>query len=85
MAGIGTAMMMIAAAFIISVFRVADPNFVSGAGSFLYFVSGFFLTMTSRGVMAEFRRSRVFASDAQHLDVTATSDADDNEEALSPA
>ena len=84
-AGIGTAMMMIAAAFIISVFRVADPNFVSGAGAFLYFVSGFFLTMTSRGVMAEFRRSRVFAGDAQHLDVTATSDADDNEEALSPA
>ena len=83
-AGVGTAMMTLAAAFVISIFRVADPNFVAGAGSFLYFVSGAFLTMTSRGVMAEFRRSRVFAGDSDKIDLTDVA-AEDVEESLTPA
>jgi hypothetical protein len=83
-AAIGTAMMTLSAAFVISVFRVADPNFVAGAGTFLYFVSGAILTMTSRAVMAEFRRSRVFAGDSAEIDLTDTP-ADAAEEALTPA
>ena len=83
-AAVGTGMMTLAAAFIISVFRVADPNFVAGAGAFLYFVSGAFLAMTSRGVMAEFRRSRVFAGDTDEIDLTDTT-VDEAEEALAPA
>jgi len=61
-AAVGWAMMALAGAFVISILRVADANFVSGAGAFLYFVSGAFLTLTSRPVMREFRRAKVFAA-----------------------
>ncbi len=83
-AAIGTGMMGVSAAFIISIFRVADPNFVSGAGAFLYFVSGFFMTLTSRAVMTEFRRSRVFAGDSADVDVAEAAE-EAAEEALAPA
>ena len=65
-----------------SIFRVADPNFVSGAGAFLYFATGAFLAATSRSTMAEFRRARVFAGEAQQSDDLAHAP---DEEALAPA
>ncbi|MEM9464907.1 MAG: ABC transporter permease subunit [Actinomycetota bacterium] len=83
-AAIGVGMMTLSAALIISILRVADANFVAGAGTFLYFVSGAFLTVTSRAVMAEFRRSRVFAGDSEEIDLTGAT-ADEPEEALTPA
>ncbi len=78
-AAVGIGMMSVSFAWIISIARVADANFVSGAGSFLFFVSGAFLTMTSRGVMAEFGRSKVFAADSAVLDTASESSAGDDE------
>ena len=81
-AGLGIGMLALAGAFVISIFRVADPNFVSGAGAFLYFATGAFLAATSRSTMAEFRRARVFAGEAQQSDDLAHAP---DEEALAPA
>jgi len=81
-AGLGGGMLALAGAFVISIFRVADPNFVSGAGALLYFATGAFLAATSRSTMAEFRRARVFASEAQQSEDLAYAP---DEEALAPA
>ena len=82
MAGLGTGMLALATAFVISILRIADPNFVSGAGAFLYFAIGAILAATSRSTMAEFHRARVFAGEPQHSDDLAHAP---DEEALAPA
>ena len=56
-------------AWIVSLMRTADPNYVSGAGSFLALVSGSFLIATCRTTLAEFRRGKVYAGDEEHPDV----------------
>ena len=59
-AGAGLGVMLIAAAWIASLLRVSEPEFVSGAGAFLCFTGGFLLAASSRSVLNEFERSRVF-------------------------
>jgi len=71
--GIGIAMVSIGGAFTISVLRVSDPNFVSGAGVFLFLVSGAFLALASRSVLNEFNRARLFASDQPNANEQAPS------------
>ena len=41
--------------------RSADPSYLSGVGSFLALLGGVFLAATAAGILAEFRRSRVYA------------------------
>ncbi len=60
--GVGT--MLTAAGWISSLVVAADPNFVSGPGSFLCLLAGFLLLVSSRGVLKEFRRSKVYAGDS---------------------
>ena len=74
-AGIGISMMAFSGAWIASLLRATDPNFVSGAGAFLYFTSGFILAATSRSVMAVFGRQRVFAADSVTMEPTPVEEA----------
>ncbi len=62
-AAAGWAAMAVAGGWVISILRVADAKFVSGAGSFLVLVAGFFLFASNRGVLNEFRRKKVYADD----------------------
>jgi len=41
--------------------RSADPNYLSGIGSFLALMGGVLLMATAAGILAEFRRSKVYA------------------------
>ena len=59
-AAAGVAMMVVAAAWVVSQLRVADPLVVSGAGAFLCLVAGFLLMATTAGVLKEFDRSQVY-------------------------
>jgi len=52
--------MSLATAWVVTIMRVADARFFSGAGAFLAFVSGFFLLASSRGLLGEFRRRKVY-------------------------
>ncbi len=70
-AGLGIGMMAFSGAWITSLLRATDPNFVSGAGSFLLFTSGFILAATSRSTMAEFARTRVFVTDSATMEPTS--------------
>ena len=47
-AALGVGLMLVSAAWISSLVRVSDPNFVSGPGSFLCLLAGFFLFASSR-------------------------------------
>ena len=40
--------------------RSADPNYLSGIGSFLTMLAGVFIVASGSGVMKEFRRSKVY-------------------------
>ena len=80
-AGLGIGMLALAGAFVISIFRVADPNFVSGAERSCT-SQQVRLCWTSRSTMAEFRRARAFAGEAQQSDDLAHAP---DEEALAPA
>ncbi len=56
--GLGAALMAVAAGWIASLLRVADPGFVSGVGAFLVFVGGFFFLGSARGMVANMDRAR---------------------------
>ena len=60
---LGVGVMLVSAGWIISLVRVSDPNFVSGPGSFLCLLAGFFLFASFRGVMREFQRTKVYDGD----------------------
>ena len=71
-AGAGTGLIMIAAGWIGTLTRVADPKLVTGAGAFLCLMAGLTLLATTRGVLSEFHRSEVYVEIA---DDNATNDA----------
>lgn len=56
--GLGAALMVISAGWIVSLLRVADPGIVSGIGSFLAFVGGFFFLASARPMVANLDRAR---------------------------
>lgn len=62
-AALGGGIMLVSGGWIASLVRVSDPNFSSGPGAFLCLMAGFFLFMSSRGVIREFRRAKVYADD----------------------
>ena len=59
-AGAGGGLIMIGAAWIGTLTRVADPKLVTGAGSFLCVLGGLILASTTRSVLNEFRRAEVY-------------------------
>ncbi|MCY4495345.1 MAG: ABC transporter permease subunit [Acidimicrobiaceae bacterium] len=60
-AGIGVGVAAVAFSWIFVHVRSADPNYVSGVGSFLTMIGGVMLAATSVSVLKEFRRSKVYA------------------------
>ena len=76
LAGFGLAVVAVSIAWVASLARVADPRFVSGVGVFITGVGGFIIFASARGVLTEFRRSRVYAADTGDTN-TAPSAGDD--------
>jgi len=60
-AGIGAGVACAAFGWIAVHVRSADPNYLSGIGSFLALMGGVLLMATAAGILAEFRRSKVYA------------------------
>lgn len=59
-AGIGAGTAAIAVAWIGTLARSADPNYVSGVGAFLAFLGGMFILASAGPVLKEFRRERIY-------------------------
>jgi glycine betaine/proline transport system permease protein len=59
-AGLGAGVASISFAWIFTQVRSADPNYVSGIGSFLMLSAGFFLLASTMTVLKEFRRTRIY-------------------------
>ena len=60
---VGVGVLLASGGWIASLVRATDLKFVSGPGAFLCLLAGFFLLISSRGVLKEFRRSKVYAAD----------------------
>ena len=60
-AGIGVGVAAAAFNWIFVHVRSADPNYVSGVGSFLTMVGGCMLAATALAVLAEFRRAKIYS------------------------
>lgn len=58
--GIGAGIASIAIAWVLTHVRSADPNYLSGVGSFMTMLAGVFLVASGSGVLKEFRRSKVY-------------------------
>ena len=71
--GIGAGIACIALAWVLTHVRSADPNYLSGIGSFLTMLGGALLVASGSGVLKEFRRSRVY-EDFALPEVTAESE-----------
>lgn len=63
-AGIAAGIAAIAFAWIFTFVRNADPKFVSGIGSFMALMGGFFMLATTMPVLKDFRRARLYDDDA---------------------
>ena len=62
-AGIGAGVACAALGWVLVHVRSADPNYLSGVGSFLAMVGGVVLAATAAGILKEFRRSKVYADE----------------------
>jgi len=62
-AGVGAGVACAAFGWIAVHVRSADPNYLSGVGSFLALLGGVLLVATAAGILAEFRRSKVYADE----------------------
>lgn len=62
-AGIGAGVFCAAFGWIAVHVRSADPNYLSGVGSFMALLGGVLLIATAAGILAEFRRSKVYADE----------------------
>ena len=58
--GIGIGSSVVALAWILTIVRVAEQNFVSGIGSVFVLAAGFTMFSTSRGTLAEFERNKIY-------------------------
>ena len=61
-AGVGAGIAAVALGWVLVQVRSADPNYVSGVGSFLTMLGGLMFVATATGILKEFRRSRVYQS-----------------------
>ena len=60
-AGVGAGVACAAFGWIAVHVRSADPNYLSGVGSFMTLLGGVFLVGTAAAILKEFRRSKVYA------------------------
>jgi len=74
-AGLGTGAAAVAFGWILTHVRTADPNYVSGIGSFITLAGGFFILASTLSVLKEFRRSKVYDDFSMEVSVHAA-DAD---------
>ncbi len=70
-AGVGAGIAMVAAGWIATHVRSADPNYVSGIGSFLALCGGAFMMASSGAVLKEFRRTKVYDDEPGDVDLAA--------------
>lgn len=78
-AGIGAGVTVLALTWILVQVRSADPNYLSGVGSFMALIAGAFAVASAMPVLKEFRRSKVYASlatgdDSEAQDAPGTDD-----------
>jgi len=59
-AGIGAGATLVSAAWIASLTRSADANYVSGMGSFLAFIGGTLIVVSTMSVLREFQRETIY-------------------------
>ena len=59
-AGLGLGVAVVPLAWIVTIFRVADTNFVSGVGAMFVLTAGVTLFATSRGTLSEFERNKIY-------------------------
>ncbi len=59
-AALGAGIMATTAGWIGTLARATDPNIVTGIGAFIAFSAGFFIFASSRGMVADFRRTRLY-------------------------
>ena len=59
-AGLGLGVAVVPLAWIVTIVRVADTNFVSGVGAMFVLTAGVTLFATSRGTLSEFERNKIY-------------------------
>jgi len=62
-AAVGTGVMMVGVGWVAALLRVGENLIVTGAGAFLTMLGGFFLLATSKSLLKEFRRQKVYQDD----------------------
>lgn len=72
-AGFGAGTFSIGMAWVFTHVRSADPNYLSGIGSFLTMLGGAFLVASTSGILKLFRRSRVY----EHAETELKMDAEE--------
>ena len=58
--GVGLAMALVPLGWIVTIVRVAETNFVSGAGAVFALAAGATILATSRGTLSEFDRNKIY-------------------------
>lgn len=81
-AGLGFGITSIAFSWIFTFVRYADPNFISGVGSFITLMGGVFIVASTMSVLKEFRRARLYEDLAPSADDGARQRADQQVEEL---
>lgn len=59
-AAVGAGVMMVGVGWVAALLRVGENLIVTGAGAFLTMLGGFFLLSTSKSLLKEFRRQKVY-------------------------
>ena len=73
--GLGVAQMAVAAAFILSLVRVADGlDVIAGIGAFMTFLAGLVTAFVGHAVLSEFRRTMVYAEWVDPATITLDAD-----------
>ncbi|MCY3851136.1 MAG: ABC transporter permease subunit [Acidimicrobiaceae bacterium] len=73
-AGIGAGVATAAFGWIFVQVRSADPNYVSGVGSFLTMIGGCILAATAVSVLSEFRRAKIYSDTEPTAESQSTSE-----------
>ena len=76
--GTGLALMAVPMGFILGMVRVAELGALSGVGAFVTLVAGFLLFASGRGVVAEFRRRKIYRDAGSNSAVAGPNDAQES-------
>ena len=75
-AGLGAGVVTTATAWVLTHVRSADPNYVSGVGSFMTVAGGFFMIAAAASVLGQFRRSKQYDDSDPATDADAASETE---------